>query len=822
MHIYLLAVNLLALTALLLGFVSFSREGRSGRLFPLIFLVINRSLILIISLTVLGHNPSLAVKIIDTLEVFSTFCVIWALIGPISHLPSRWQELMWLGGAIVIFLSFLPLAPIPFIEDIPPQIYSVIIATAGAPLILVIQGEIRWTHLAPPLILVLANIIALLGLTYASLDLADVSWYISLFAYAVLIGAIHWEGVQIFQESVQFHKERQQAAEVLAQEAASFGRERQRLLESRELISNVPSLNQSMEHIVRSMARITHVDQSVIFMLDVKAIGRAHVVTVYSPERPFHITSRDEMVFTLDNYPPLQKAIEEQQQLLLPQQENTNGLHRLYSLWNEERAGPALIQPLAVQGRPVGALMLANPVTNRSIPERDVHLCRALAPQIAIMVEHRRRYLELELQAEEMAAIMQQQLSQDVQRRASEARQQQVSETVSPQTIGPVQQQVTEIAPVQVAETKPERAGGTEPEQVRKANDYVDIFEAISEGVIVSDATGRVQLVNKAAERILGRTRQELIGQPIGAIYGQIDSKESIENLVVAFSRRNQPLPTFIEDDERAIQGRLIPWRNDESEWMGIIAVFRDATREAKADQARNDLIAALSHELRAPLTTVKGYAELISLGMMGEYSSEQLRTHQLILSGAERMVEVLDNAIQITMASKHRTVARFEEIDATKVINEALRQITPLTQVRELQLIREIKTELPLIAADRKHLLIILDNLLSNACRFTSPEGRVTLRAWTGSAGENNMSQPHVIVSVADSGVGIPKEELGRIFRPFHQLENQGLDEESGMGMGLAVVKDLVELHHGQVWVESTVGVGSMFQVALPVSQEY
>ena len=354
------------------------------------------------------------------------------------------------------------------------------------------------------------------------------------------------------------------------------------------------------------------------------------------------------------------------------------------------------------------------------------------------------------------------------------------------------------------------------------ANDYVDIFEAISEGVIVSDAAGRVQLVNKAAERILGRTRQELIGQPIGAIYGQIDSKESIENLVVAFSRRNQPLPTFIEDDERAIQGRLIPWRNDESEWMGIIAVFRDATREAKADQARNDLIAALSHELRAPLTTVKGYAELISLGMMGEYSSEQIRTHQLILSGAERMVEVLDNAIQITMTSRHRTIAKFEEVDVTKVINEALRQITPLTQVRELQLIREIKTELPLIAADRKHLLIILDNLLSNACRFTPSGGRVTLRAWTGSAGENNMSQPHVIVSVADSGVGIPKEELGRIFRPFHQLENQGLDEESGMGMGLAVVKDLVELHHGQVWVESTVGVGSMFQVALPISQEY
>jgi PAS domain S-box-containing protein len=814
MHIYLLAVDLLALAALLLGFVSFSREGRSGRLFPLIFLVIGRSLALIISLTVLERNQALAVKVIDTLEVFNTFCVIWTLLGPTSHLPSRWQELMWLGGAIVIFLSFLPLAPLPFIEDIPPQIYSVIIATAGAPLILLIQGEVRWTHLTPPLVLVLANIIGLLDLTYAWLDLADLSWYVSLFAYAVLIGAIHWEGMQIFQESVQFHQERRKAAEALAQEAASFDRERQRLLESREIISNVPSLNQSMEHIVRSMARITHVDQSVIFMLDVKAIGRAHVVTVYSPERPFHITSRDEMAFVLDNYPPLQKAIEEQQQLLLPRQESANGLHKLYSLWNEERAGPTLIQPLAVQGRPVGALMLGNPVTHRPIPERDVHLCRALAPQIAIMVEHRRRYLELELQAEEMAAVMQQQLSRVTQQPTSEVGQQFTSETEP--------SQADEIAPQQMTETKPERGSETGPQQLREADEYLAIFEAISDGVIVSDTMGRVQLVNKAAERILGRTRQELMGQPIGTIYGEIDSKEPIENLVVAFSRRNQPLPTFIEDDDRAIQGRLIPWRNDQSEWLGIIGVFRDVSYEIKADQARNDFIAALSHELRAPLTTVKGYAELISLGMMGEYSSEQLHTHQLILSGAERMVEVLDNAIQITATSRHRTVARFEEVDVTKVINEALRQITPLAQVRELQLIREIKTELPRIAADRKHLLIILDNLLSNACRFTPSGGRVTLRAWAGSTGENKMPQPHIILSVADSGAGIPKEELSRIFRPFHQLKNQNLAEESGMGMGLAVVKELVELHHGQVGVESTVGVGSMFQVALPISQEY
>jgi signal transduction histidine kinase len=313
-----------------------------------------------------------------------------------------------------------------------------------------------------------------------------------------------------------------------------------------------------------------------------------------------------------------------------------------------------------------------------------------------------------------------------------------------------------------------------------------------------------------------------LIGQPIGTVYGQIDSGDSIENLAVAFSRRNQPLPTFIEDEDRAIQGRLIPWRNVLSEWLGIIAVFRDVSREVKADQARDDFVHTISRELRGPLTTIKGYAELINEGIMGKYSEEQLRIHRMILGSAEQMVQVLENAIQITTEHRHRTLARFKEIDVTKIINEALREITPLADMRQLTLNREIKTELPPIAADRRHIRRILDNLLANACQFTPKGGQVTLRAWVGSEAQTKLDQPHLILSVADDGVGIPKSELERIFRPFYQLQPEGLGERTGMGMGLTVVKELVELHGGRVWVESTVGVGSMFQVALPLSQEY
>ncbi len=828
-QIYLLAIDLFAVTALILGFGSFAKEGHGERLFPLLLLVIGCSTSLITSLTGFAHAPLL----ISGLEVWNTFCLVWALTGSTAHLPSLWREMLPLGGAAAIMLSFLVLLPI---WPAPPQLHSLLIASLGAPLIYLTQSRLRPLYLTPPLLISLANVLSLGEFT-------QLAWLLTLLAYAVFIAAMHWAGLQIYQDSLSTYQEQQHLTEIQAQEIADRNREEQLLLEAYNLICSIPSLNQAMEHIVRAMARLVHVDQAAIFMLDVKALGQAHVVTVYSPERPVHITSRDEMIFTLDDCPVMQEVIENQQQSLLPRHDQ-DCLDALYGLWKETRTGPTLIQPLALQGRPVGVLVLGNPVSPRAIAERDARLCQALAPQIALMVEQRRRYLELELQAEAMAASVQEQMGDTADLEPELV----AAMAPKPEENPPLPAWLNEFSPP--PERVPQNSGTAavgsglkpdlppllvtpRPEVIMPAvspavlspvghNDkYHAVFEAIGDGVIVADTTGRVELVNKTAERLLGQSRRTLIGRPIGTIYGQIDSGEPIENLIMAFSRRNQPLPTFIENKDHAIQGRLIPWRNDQHEWLGIIGVFRDVTREMKADQARDDFVIALSHELRAPLTTVKGYTELITQGALGEYTPEQLRLQRLILSSAERMVEVLDNAIQITTEHRQRTLARFDEVDVNKVINEALRESAPLAQVRGLKLMRETKGDLPTIAADRRHLRRILDNLLSNACRFTPPNGRVTLRAWTQPARENKMPVPHLLISVADSGLGIPKEEFERIFIPFYQLKNQKVDEESVLGMVLAVVKDLVELHNGRVWVESTVGVGSMFQVALPISQE-
>jgi signal transduction histidine kinase len=185
-------------------------------------------------------------------------------------------------------------------------------------------------------------------------------------------------------------------------------------------------------------------------------------------------------------------------------------------------------------------------------------------------------------------------------------------------------------------------------------------------------------------------------------------------------------------------------------------------------------------------------------------------------------MVAVLDNAIQISAQNRHKLLPRFEEIDIIKIIDEALRDIASLVRLRQLKLERDVPGDLPPIAADLKHIRQILDNLLVNACRFTPPGGRVTLQASVESERIGNTVYPRLLLTVADNGVGIPRSEHKRIFDAFYQVKNQQVDEQIGMGMGLAVVKDLVELHNGRIWVESVVGEGATFHISLPLTQEY
>ncbi len=386
MQIYLLAVNLFALAALLLGLGNFTKEARGWRLLPLFLLVILRSLILIVSMTILAHSQ--IARITGALEVFSAFCILWTLAG--WTFPR--SKVGWEVAAGTLLLAGLPFVPG---WPAPTPLHTLIIALLGA-LVLAWNesGKVRWFHITTPLCLALASFLVLL-------NLMGIAWLVTLLAYVLFISAIHRESIQAYQ---QLYLEQQRAAASLVQEALEMNREQRRWLEASELISAVPNLSQSMEHIVRSMAQLTQTEQAAIFMFDPAARQKQiRLATLYNPERPLHLSPHEEITLGLEDYTPLQEAIEKQQQLVMSPP-HSQRLSPLYSLWHEGRTGPTLLQPLTVHGRPAGLLLLGNPVTSRPIREQDQRLCRTLAPQIATLVEHRRRYLQLEAEAETLAA----------------------------------------------------------------------------------------------------------------------------------------------------------------------------------------------------------------------------------------------------------------------------------------------------------------------------------------------------------------------------------------------------------------------------------
>lgn len=836
---YLLAADLFVLTALLLGLNNFERERPSWRLLPLFLLVISRSLILIVFMaTSVSERPVVSVSLAGALEIFSTSCVVWILINPVAELPDLWKRLIWLGGGAAFFLTLFALIPG---WPVPYQIHSLTVAILAVPLIMLTVGRGSRLHVVTVLILAPAYFLSWL-------DLTNLSWPVLLVSYGFMIGALHGENVQRY-------RDRQLAAETFTQRAMRLSREKQRLLEVSEIISSVPNLNEALVHLARSMAHITHADQSALFILDIDDANWAYLAAIYSPERPVDLMQQDRLAVNLANCEPLRAAIGEQPQQVVvanrkkdavvgsdqgharpPAQQileftatekirsrpqiALSSLDSLYTLWHEERSGPTLIQPLMVWGRPIGALVLGNPVTKRFIREKDRVLCQSLAGQMATIVEAHRRYVELETQV-----VARAEWRPAVEFASTSAA---VVETMAAGAGAPVETATSapaQPAPLVAQVTSPPKMSSPIPflsDLQIDPDHYLAILETIDDGVVVSDATGRVKIVNAAAERMLGKSREELLDQPAGTIYGKINSGEAIEDLAIAFSRRNQPLPTYIEQDGRVIEGRLIPWRNADNEWLGIIAVFRDVTRQIKSEEARNNTITALSWVMRNPLGVIRAHVALMLGGMVGKYSSEQLHGQQVIHSNAEQILEILENALQINLLERSEIRPNFEQVNVEQVVARVIHDMTPTLQINRLKLVKEIKSELLPVTADQKHLYRILENLLSNACRFTPPGGQITVQIRIQNEREDQGIRPHLLLIVADNGVGIPQAEFKRIFEPFYRLDNQNPGDKPRLGMGLAVVKQLAEMHNGRAWVEeSTPGAGSVFHVSLPLSRQ-
>jgi signal transduction histidine kinase len=295
-------------------------------------------------------------------------------------------------------------------------------------------------------------------------------------------------------------------------------------------------------------------------------------------------------------------------------------------------------------------------------------------------------------------------------------------------------------------------------------------------------------------------------------------------------------LQSTFELGEKTIRGSLAPVHLPEGELLGVVAVFRDITKEAAAERAKGKFITTVSHELRTPMTSVKGYLDLLIGGVAGELNATHKRFLSTIKINADRMINIINNMIYVSELEEAPFQLNVKPTDVSEQINEAVDAIREHLEVRDLALSLEVADDLPPVSTDPTRLRQVLDNLLSNAYKFTYPGGRVKIVArlyegdeveagkgedlanGEGSAGLAVCAARGVLVCVADSGVGIAPEEQEKIFEPFYRAENPLEVEASGVGVGLTIARSLVQAHGGRMWVESEPGQGSVFCFTLPL----
>ena len=235
------------------------------------------------------------------------------------------------------------------------------------------------------------------------------------------------------------------------------------------------------------------------------------------------------------------------------------------------------------------------------------------------------------------------------------------------------------------------------------------------------------------------------------------------------------------------------------------------AEKLREVDKLKTQFLANMSHELRTPLNSIIGFSRVILKGIDGPLSDLQKKDLTTIYNSGQILLQLIDSILDISKIEAGKMELDFEQVDLSQIIDVALSTATGLIKDKPIKLQREIPQNLPKIRADKVRIRQILLNLLSNAAKFTE-EGRIRLTVM-------NLGE-EIMISVADSGLGIPPNKQKRLFDPFYQVDGSATRKAGGTGLGLAITKSFVELHGGEIWVQSRGirGSGSTFYVTLPI----
>lgn len=347
------------------------------------------------------------------------------------------------------------------------------------------------------------------------------------------------------------------------------------------------------------------------------------------------------------------------------------------------------------------------------------------------------------------------------------------------------------------------------------------IFRSIGDGIVVADAGGRITFLNHNARVLLGLGEDGTDAEAWAKLPPLLDPAT------------NQPLPaddiplyqavrgevvqkhTMCIEDAQAPKGRYVEMTATPVMVSGIrlggVATVRDITKEQEIDRAKTEFVSLASHQLRTPLSAINWYAEMLLAGDAGELNDEQREYLNEVYQGNQRMVDLINSLLNVSRLELGTFAIDPEDTDVIALAESVLGELAPQIKARDITLAKEFDTGVPHLFADPKLVRMVFQNLASNAVKYTPPGGSVTVTI--------GQTADDICIDVADTGLGIPQADQHKIFSKLFRATNARESDTDGTGLGLYIVKSVVEHAGGTIQFTSTEGHGTTFSVRLPKS---
>lgn len=345
-------------------------------------------------------------------------------------------------------------------------------------------------------------------------------------------------------------------------------------------------------------------------------------------------------------------------------------------------------------------------------------------------------------------------------------------------------------------------ANATTQEEKRKLK---SVLSNMTDGVIATDHSGEIILMNEQAEILLNVYQEDVIGQcSILELLELNDSKTmddlyQCQRLLLDFS--NVETKFILEVNFSVIQ-------KEEQEINGLIIIIHDVTEEERIENERREFVANVSHELRTPLTSMRSYLEALQDGALHDPAIAP-KFLQVAQTETERMIRLVNDLLQLSKMDRKDYKLLIEKVDIAKFLQKIVDRFEMVSNHESLYFKREIPNKTLFVNIDRDKMIQVFDNILSNAIKYSPEGGTITISL--------RKKKKQLIISFSDQGVGIPQENLSQIFNRFYRVDKARSRKLGGTGLGLAIAKEIIVAHGGKISVESEWDVGTTFTIILP-----